>query len=101
MTRGKVADDEAADGQALGQYIAHHRRRPVRRHRLGIVVMRDQAADGNPRKGIEQRKHRFEHRAPDVLEIDVDALRAGKLQLRGEIGFAVIEAIVEAESFLT
>src|SRR6185503_2762659 len=49
VTRGKVADDEAADGQALGQDIAHHRRRPFRRHGLRIVVMRDQAAHGHAR----------------------------------------------------
>src|SRR5258705_9742900 len=82
VTRGEIADDEAADGQALGQHVAHHRRRPFRRYRLGVVVMRDQAAHGNARKRVEQRKHRLEHRAADVLEIDVDAFRAGKLQLR-------------------
>jgi hypothetical protein len=62
--------------------------------------MRDQAADRDARKRVEQREHRLEHRAADVLEIDVDALRAGVLQLRGQIGIAVVEAIVKAELVL-
>ena len=62
--------------------------------------MRDQAADGNSRKGVEQREHRFEHRAADVFEIDVDPLRAGVLQFRREIGIAVIETVIEAEFIL-
>jgi hypothetical protein len=70
MTRGEIADDEAA----LGQHVAHHRCRPFRHLRFGGVVLRDQAAYRNPREGIEQRKHRLEHLAADILEIDVDAL---------------------------
>ena len=64
---------------------------------FGVVVMRDQAAHRNARERVEQRKHRLEHRAADILEIDVDAFRAGGLQLGREIGIAVIEAVVEAE----
>ena len=62
--------------------------------------MRDQAAHRNPRERIEQREHRFEHLAADILEIDVDALRAGVLEFRGEIGIAMIEAIIEAQFVL-
>ena len=67
---------------------------------IGRVVLRDQAAHRNPRERIEQRKHRLEHRAADILEIDVDAFRAGGLELSGEIGRAVIDARVEAELLL-
>ena len=67
---------------------------------LGVVVMRDQAADRHARERVEQREHRLEHRAADILEIDVDAFRAGVLQLRGEIGIAVIDAGIEAELLL-
>ena len=62
--------------------------------------MGDQAAHRNPRERVEQRKHRLEHRAADVLEIDVDAFRAGFLQLRGKLRIAVVKAIVEAEFVL-
>src|SRR5258708_38991854 len=62
--------------------------------------MRDQAAHGNARERIEQRERRLEHRAADILEIDVNAFRAGILEFRGEIGIAVIEAIIEAELVL-
>src|ERR1700733_6054649 len=59
--------------------------------------MGDQAAHRHPRERSEQRKHRFEYRAADILEIDVDPFRAGLLQLRGQIRIAMIEAVVEAE----
>ena len=49
---------------------------------------------------IEQREHRLEHRAAHILEIGVDAFRAGILEFRGEIAIAVIEAIIEAELVL-
>src|SRR5260370_2295651 len=59
--------------------------------------MRDQAAHRNPRERVEQRKHCFEHRAADILEIDVDALRAGFLELGRQIGIAMIQALIEPE----
>ena len=64
---------------------------------FGRVVLRDQPADRHARERIEQRQHRVEHRAADILEIDVDAFRAGGLELLGEIRRAVIDAGVEAE----
>ena len=75
MARGEIADDEAADGQALGQHRAHHLAGPFRRCLAEIIVFRDQAADRHARERIEQREHRVEHRAADILEIDVDALQ--------------------------
>jgi len=62
--------------------------------------MRNQTAERHARKVVEQRKHRFEHRATDILKIDVDALRAGVLQFGRKIGIAVIQALVEAELVL-
>ena len=53
----------------------------ARRH-LGGVVGRDQAADRHAGEIVQQRQHRLEHRAADVLEIDVDALRARRLEPR-------------------
>ena len=59
--------------------------------------MRDQAADRHACEDIELRKDRLENRAADILEIDVDALRAGVLELCGEIGITVIDAGIEAQ----
>src|SRR5262245_53491464 len=59
--------------------------------------MGDQAADRDARKIVQQREHRLEHRAADIFEIDVDALRARRLQLRRKIRIAMIETIIEAE----
>src|SRR3546814_9091528 len=33
---------------------------------------------GNARADVEQRQHGIQHRAADVLEVDVDAVRAGR-----------------------
>ena len=102
VQRGEVADDEAAQGQALDQHRAHQGRRPVRARRVAghRVVVGDQAAHRHAGEGIEPRQHRIPDLAADILEIDVDALRAGVLQLRREIGVAMIQALVEAELFL-
>src|SRR5579859_677668 len=97
VARGEIGHDEAAEGQPLGQDRAHHGARPFRRDGLGVVIMRDQAAHRHAREIVQKRKHRFEHRAADILEIDVDALRAGLLQLCWKIGIAMIEAFVEAK----
>src|ERR1700733_4042022 len=97
VTRGEIADDEAADRQAFGQYRAHHRRRPFRRAGFGVVVMRDQAAYRHPRECVELRKHRLEHRAADILEIDVDALGTSLFQFGRQMRIAMIEAVIEAE----
>src|ERR1700682_3891720 len=59
--------------------------------------MGDQAADGHARERVEQREYRLEHGTADVLEVNVDALRAGLFQLRRKMRIAVIEAIVKAE----
>src|SRR5438874_11483858 len=97
MARGEIADNKTPDGQAFCQYRAHHRRSPFRHLPLGVVILRDQAAYGNARERVEQRKYRLKHRAADILEIDIDALWAGVLQFCRQIGIAMIEAVIEAE----
>ena len=64
---------------------------------LGRVVLRDEAADRNARKIVEQRQHRLLHGAADILEIDVDAVRTGGFELLRKIGRAMIDAGIEAE----
>ena len=61
--------------------------------------MGDEAAHRHPGEGVEQRQHRVEDPAADILEIDVDAIRAGGRELLAEVGGAVVEGGVEAELF--
>src|ERR1700730_14486985 len=61
------------------------------------AVVGDQPADGNARKVIQQRQHRIEYRAADILEIDIDALRTSRFQIFAQPGLAMIEARVESE----
>ena len=97
VARGKIADNETSDGQPLGQHVTHHRRRPFGNRSLRVVILGDQAAHGYAREGVEQWKHRLEHRAANILEINVDAFRAGFLEPRREVGIAMIDAIIETE----
>src|SRR5262245_11704978 len=90
---GEIRDDEAAQEEALTQDREHVRPR----HRCRHVVLRDQPADGNASEIVEQRPDRLLHAAADVLEIDVDPLAAGGLELLGKIRSAMIDAGVEAE----
>src|SRR5215207_10204386 len=96
--RLEVPDDETANGEALRQDGAEDRGGAVRsRRQLGHVVVGDEPAHGHAREVVEEREHRIPHRAADVLEIDVDALRAGGLELLREIRCAVVDGGVEAE----
>ena len=62
-----------------------------------VVVLRDQPADGDARERVEQREHRVPHGTADVLEIDVDAVRARGGEAFGEIRRPVIDRGVEPQ----
>src|SRR6266478_3895565 len=64
------------------------------------VVVGDEPADGNARKVVQQRQHRIEYWAADILEIDIDAIRTGRFQIFAQLGLAMIEARVESELVL-
>src|ERR1700740_705486 len=66
---------------------------------LTTAVLRDQAADGHAREAVEQRPYGRPHGAADVLEIDVDPVRAGILQLFGEGGRAVVDGRADLQFF--
>src|SRR4051794_31341717 len=88
----EVPDDEAADGEALRQDGAEDRGGAVRsRRQLGHVVVGDEPAHWHAREIVEEREDRAPHRAADVLEIDVDALRGGGFELLREIRRAVVD----------
>ncbi|MDR7297625.1 hypothetical protein J2X16_002974 [Pelomonas aquatica] len=59
--------------------------------------MGDEAADRHAGMQVQQRQHRVEHVAADVLEVDIDALRACRCKLSGDIGRTAVDAGVEAE----
>ena len=101
MLGGKFVVDEAAHRQALGQDLAHGGGQPVGAVAFSHAVgLRDQAGDRDARKLVEQRQHRLPDRPADVLEVDIDAVRAGRRQLGGEIGVPVIDGGVEAKLVL-
>ena len=77
-----VEDDEALDLEAL----AHDGAEIGAGARRGVVVLRDHAAHHHAAVIVEPREHRLLHRAADVLEIDVDALGAGRGERRAESG---------------
>jgi hypothetical protein len=64
------------------------------------VVVGDETADGNAGKVIQQRQHRLEYWAADILEINIDALRTGGFQILTQLGLVMIEARVESELVL-
>ncbi|MOA20574.1 hypothetical protein D3C78_1410270 [compost metagenome] len=61
------------------------------------VIGGNQAAQWNPRLGIEQRHHGVEDLAADVFVVDVDALAAGLGQFIGKVRALVVDAGVEAQ----
>ena len=88
----QTRSDEAAQRQALRQDLAHRRRQPVRAITAARpIVLSNKTADRDARVLIEQRPDRLPDRSPDVLEIDVDAVRASSRELGGENGGTVID----------
>src|SRR5207249_2696726 len=70
------------------------------RNRLAVVA-RDHSAESHAAEGVHVQHHRVEDHAADVLEVAVDAVRAGVLQ-RGDQRLRVavqlvVDAGVEAE----
>src|SRR3546814_11001361 len=61
------------------------------------AVVGDEAADRHARAILQQRQHRGGDIAADVLDIDVDAVRAGRRELRGVVRGLVVDAGIEAE----
>ena len=57
----------------------------------------DQSAHRYARERVEERKYRLEHRPTDILEIDIDAFRAGFFQFRRQVRIAVVDTVIEAE----
>ena len=81
---GKLVVDEAAHRQALRQNLAHGGGQAVDAVALShAVVLRDQATDRDARELVEQRQHRLPDSPADVLERDIDAVRASRRELDG------------------
>jgi hypothetical protein len=96
--RREIRDDEAAQGDAAADEWPKY----ARAHfgLLGIVG-RDRSAERNSRPEIQMRDHRIRDRASDVVEIDIDAVRAGDLKGCVQIICAfVVDSGIEAEFLL-
>ena len=95
-----VEDDEALHAHALLQKGVEQQWQAIRPIRqIGAVVLRDYSADRHPCAGIEQRQHCIEYLAADVLEIDVNTVRAVLGQLLWEVAGPVIDTGIEAKRF--
>src|SRR4029077_9226983 len=87
-----VADDEALDPEPL----------PDDRAEIGagawglVVVFGDHPAHHHAGEIIEPREDRLLHRAADILEIDIDPLGAGPVELSLEVAL-MIDRRIEAE----
>ena len=65
--------------------------------RRRVVVLRDRAADDDACTPVEQQQQRIEDLAADVVEIDVDALRAVLREAGLHVFRLVVDGGVEAE----
>src|SRR2546425_10110848 len=90
---GVVADDEAADGDAVDE---HRRQVRPRRHLRG-VVLGDDAAERDACERVDVFQYGLQHVAADVVEVHVDAVRTGVAQHGPEFRHAVGHASVEVE----
>src|SRR5258707_316478 len=70
-----VEDEPSAQGGAVDED-----RREIRADRFCLAVLRDDPDERNTCVEVDAPEHRLQHRAADVVEVDVDALRAGRLQ---------------------
>ena len=81
--------------QSLDDELAGHAGGPRRRRRA--VVLRDRPAADDPPVRAHQRQHRLEHAAADVVEVDVDALRARLGEVLAQLLAAVVHGRLEPE----
>jgi hypothetical protein len=61
------------------------------------IALRDQPADGHARETIKQGQHGLPNSAADILEIHVDAFRAGRCEHFRKVGRTMVDGSVEAK----
>src|SRR5262249_50756151 len=79
---------------AVADHVANVARARRRRRE---VVLRDHPAERDPRERVDQAEHGIEHLAADVLEVDVDALRARVAERGVQLAGSIIDRGVGAE----
>src|SRR4051812_8032981 len=93
-TMEMVGREEALHQRALDEQAALH---PWAGHDL-TWELTDRAADGDPSADVRVLEHAVEHRPADGVEIDIDAVRAGRGDRGGKVGrVAIVQALVESE----
>ncbi|SAD97306.1 Uncharacterised protein [Enterobacter roggenkampii] len=93
-----LADDKALHPNAFLEKGRHQKRQavwPVRQARR--VVAAHQATHRHARGGVQQGQHGVKHFPADVFIVDINAVRAGLLELVGKIRRVVIQTLVKPE----
>ena len=90
-----VGDDEALDFEPL----AHRGNKAGARPGLDVVVLGDHATHDHAAEIVEPRIDRLLYRAADILEINVDAPGASRVERGGDIAAPMFDARIKAQFF--
>src|SRR6516165_9958827 len=88
-----VADDESLDFNAL----AHGCHEIGTRARLDVVIFGDHSTHDHAGEIVEPRKHRLLDGPADILEINVDPVRASAVEGGAQIRDAMVDRCIETE----
>ena len=95
-----LEDDEGLHLDALPEQRAGQEPKSVRGGRQSVVVVPgDHPAQRDAGAHVQRRQDGVKHGAADVFSTDVNAFRAGRRQLPGEIVAAAVDAGIEAQTF--
>ena len=97
----RVAGHVVGDDEPLHQHAVADHGEEVAGPGLGHleVVLRDHAAEGDAREGVHKAQHRVHQGAAHVLEVDVDAVRAGAAERLVEVApRVVVDGLVGARA---
>ena len=88
-----IGNDKALQAHAVHQQGAQVFQTGI----FNFVVLRNQTAQCNACKRVEQPQKRVKNLAADVIEVDVDAVRAGRGELSVQVAAAVVYAGIKTE----
>src|SRR5580693_6298942 len=64
---------------------------------FSVAIMGNEPADRDTRKIVQQRQNRVEYLSADILEVNIDTVRTGRLQMFSQLGLAMVEAGIETK----
>src|SRR5580700_10114554 len=62
-----------------------------------VAIMGNEPADRDAGKVVQQRQNRVQYLSADILEVNIDTVRTGRLQTFSQIGLAMVEAGVKTK----